>query len=387
MVISAQSEVQAAIPGEGTVMGMGNNLAELPRGVHFFEGVKFKIGEGVIQVGGSFLPRTPGKVEGIAVGRAFSTLHILHTTGWGDSAPAVWEGTVIGRYVLHYEDGSIENVPIVYGKDVRDWWAARASEGITRGALDLRVAWTGSNALTEQNNALVRLFLTTWINPAPEKKVLRIDCTSRKHLPTAPICVAMTLQGKSDDDITFLDLQPCANRKLTDDFHLDPMEQPAVPPPARIYVDEDHGFSVAAPANWLRWNPAQTAVPGEICRAWSRDGWTGIYISVQKSEQGITAEAILNARALAAAVDLGAEVHKRQLRTVAGMQAAYLAYSGRGSAFGVDGRGDAFPTQHWVAVPRERSIIHLILITPEIHSELAEEVFEAMLKTLRLDQS
>jgi hypothetical protein len=365
-------------------MWKGNNLEELPCGEQTFEGVPFKIGEGVIQLGGSFLPKTPTRVEGIAVGKAFDKLHILHATGWGDCPPAVWEGTVIGRYLLHYEDGSIDNVPIVYGKDVRDWYVAEDAQGVTRGALDLKVAWRGGNAAARQVNAAIRLFLTTWNNPEPDKKVVRIDYASRRHLPTAPFCVALTLQGKGEKDITFLDLQPRANRKLTDDFHLDTAEAQVAATPARVYVDEDYGFKVTAPASWPRWNPAQTAVPGEICRAWSSDGWTGIYISVQHTGQAIDPQTFLNARALAVLTDLGAEIDKRQVRKVAGMQAAYLAYSGKGTAFGVDGRGDAHPTQHWVAIPRAKDILHLMLVTPEVHCESAEEVFEAMLKTLEL---
>jgi hypothetical protein len=366
------------------MMWKGNNLAELPRGEQTFEGVRFQIGDGLIQLAGRFLPRTPSKVEGIAVGRVFAKLHILHATGWGDCQPNVWDGTLVGRYLLHGEDGSIQQVPIVYGKDVRDWYIPDQAQGVTHGALDLKVAWKGSNATATQVGATIRLFLTTWINPTPDRKVVSLDYSSRRHLPTAPFCVAMTLQGKVERDVTFLDLQPWANRRLTDEFHLDPNEKPAVPQPTRVYIDEDYGLKVTAPANWPRWNPAQTAVPGEICRAWSPDGWTGIYLSVQQTGKAITPRALLEARALAAQVDLGAEVHKRERRKVAGMQAVHLAYSGKGNAWGVDGKSEQFATLHWVAIPRARDVIHLTLVAPEDHSEYAEEVFEAMLKTLEV---
>src|SRR5262249_15741077 len=101
----------------------GNNLDELPRGEQTFEAVPFPIRQGVIQLAGSFLPKTPHKVEGVEVNRSFARMHILHSTGWGDCAPFVQEGTLIGRYVLHYEDGGVDNIPIVYGRDVRDWYA------------------------------------------------------------------------------------------------------------------------------------------------------------------------------------------------------------------------------------------------------------------------
>jgi hypothetical protein len=359
-----------------------NDLAELPRGEQTFEGVPFQIGERLIQLGGTNLPRTTTKVEGIPVNKSVARLHILHATGWGDGPPAtVWEGTLIGRYVLHFEDGRIDDVPIVYGRDVRDWWVADGAQGVTRGALELRVAWKGSNAMAKQFNATIRLFLTTWINPEPDEKVLSIDYSSRKHLPTAPFCVAMTVQGKAANDVTFLDLQSRANRKLTDEFHLD-VPVVAETKLARVYADEDYGVRLTAPADWARWNPAETAVPGEICRAWSPDGWTGIYLSVQKAGTAFTPQALLNARSVLALTDLRAEIHKREVRTVAGMRAAYLAYSGQGSAYGVDGRGPQRPVQHWVGIPRATDVVHVMLIAPEDNSETAEAVFEALLKTL-----
>jgi hypothetical protein len=37
-----------------------------------------------------------------------------------------------------------------------------------------------------------------------------------------------------------------------------------------------------------------------------------------------------------------------------------------------------------VAIPRAKDILHLMLVTPEVHCESAEEVFEALLKTLEV---
>jgi hypothetical protein len=32
------------------------------------------------------------------------------------------DGTEIGAYIVHYTEGTDERIPIIYGKDVRDWW-------------------------------------------------------------------------------------------------------------------------------------------------------------------------------------------------------------------------------------------------------------------------
>ena len=162
---------------------VGNNLAELPKGVQKFAGVKFHIGKGLIQLASPKVPNKPAKVEGIPVGKAFARLHILHATGY-----AAGEGMLIGKYVIHYEDKTTAAIRIVYGKDVRDWWNIDPTKGVTRA----KVAWEGKN----QNTASIRLFLTTWQNPHPRKKVVSIDYLSTQTSDAAPFCVALTVQTR-----------------------------------------------------------------------------------------------------------------------------------------------------------------------------------------------
>jgi hypothetical protein len=164
----------------------GNNLAELPRGEKKFAGVKFKVGDGLLQLGSTQVQGKPDKIEGIAVGETFTKLHILHATGYQEE-----DGTAIGSYVVHYADKSKATIEIVYGKDVRDWWDAQDKGDTKRGKL----AWEGVNAPVKERNGKVRLYLTTWTNPHPKKKVVSIDYTSAKT-KCAPFCVAMTLEAK-----------------------------------------------------------------------------------------------------------------------------------------------------------------------------------------------
>ena len=163
-----------------------NNLGSLPKGVQKLEGVPFKIEEGLIQLGGQRLKTKPEKVEDIKVDKKFAKLHILHATGW-----FVPDDTLIGEYTIHYEDKTKETIPIVFGKDVRDWWFYENTAGVSRG----KVAWQGTNEATTSNKGGIRLYLTTWENPKPEKKVVRIDYSS-KNTDAAPFCVSMTAEEK-----------------------------------------------------------------------------------------------------------------------------------------------------------------------------------------------
>ena|SRR5438445_2697054 len=163
-----------------------NNLGSLPQGLQKFEGVPFKIGEKFVQLSGERLKTRPQKIEGIKVDKKFGQLHILHAAGWFAE-----EDALVGEYTIHYEDKTKETIPIVYGKDVRDWWYYKDSPGVSRS----QVAWEGDNEGAKSAQGRIRLYLSTWKNPKPDKKVLSIDYSS-KNTNAAPFCVAMTIEEK-----------------------------------------------------------------------------------------------------------------------------------------------------------------------------------------------
>jgi hypothetical protein len=165
----------------------GNDLSELPAGEQKLEGVKFKIGDKLIQLGSKMLQGKPVKVEGIKVGQKFAKLHILHAC-----QHAAEQDTIIGEYTVTWDDDTSVTIPITYGKDVLDWWFYENSPEPSRG----KVAWKGNNEAAKGNNAQIRLYLTTWENTKPDKKVKAIDFSSTNETPAAPFCVAMTVEGK-----------------------------------------------------------------------------------------------------------------------------------------------------------------------------------------------
>jgi hypothetical protein len=173
----------------------GNSLEALPVGVQTLAGMKFKLGGGVIQLGSKVMTDRPSKVDGIPVNRAFATLRILHGTGYGgykeSPETSVEDGTEIGAYVVHYANGTEARVPIVYGKDVRDWW-----DWDDQPTPRAKLAWKGSNAAAKQSERSIRLYAVTWKNPHPGRTVTAIDFESNGKTAAAPFLVALTLEGK-----------------------------------------------------------------------------------------------------------------------------------------------------------------------------------------------
>jgi len=175
----------------------GSSLSSLPGGEQSFGGIKFKVGEGLLQLGSTILEAKPEKIAGIKVDAKCAKVHILHATCFGGgpnqagSPLFVKDGTTIGEYRLTFEDKSTVAIPIVYGEDVRDWFYVEAEAGPDRG----RIAWNGENERSAEVGAKIRVFQTEWKNPKPDSKVVSIEYLGRKsETPAAPFCVAISLE-------------------------------------------------------------------------------------------------------------------------------------------------------------------------------------------------
>lgn len=151
--------------------------------------MKFRIGDGLILLGSRNLPNLPQKVSGIEVNRTLARLYLLHATQWGRPS-SVPEGTLIGQYKVHYQDGNVETIPIVSGEDVRDWWNWDESKPVKRG----KVGWEGSSPAARKGNRKLYLYLGTWNNPQLGKKIVSIDYIST-NTNAAPFCVAITAEA------------------------------------------------------------------------------------------------------------------------------------------------------------------------------------------------
>lgn len=175
----------------------GNDLAIVPAGGETFGGIVFNIEDGIVHLGSTIVDRHPEKVAGISVGSKCLKLYILHATcfGGGPNKPGnqlhVPDGTLIGQYVIHYSDGSTEDIPIVYGEDVRDWFYVDDEAKTTRG----KIVWNGENQRATEVGAKIRLYMMSWENPHPEKTIKSMDYVGKKsETPAAPFCLAITLE-------------------------------------------------------------------------------------------------------------------------------------------------------------------------------------------------
>ena len=165
-------------------------------------GVNFKLLDSVVQLASPLVAqKRPAKIAGIKIGHACNKIHIIHATEFGngsggdqkdDDPRFIKDGTKIAEYKINYDDGSSAAIPVVYGQDVRDWWFAAGAKGVTRG----KVAWQGDNEYAKSLEHRIRVYLTTWENPHPAKKIATIDYIKVGDGGAAPFCVAITLEAK-----------------------------------------------------------------------------------------------------------------------------------------------------------------------------------------------
>lgn len=167
----------------------GNHLKQVPQGEQTLAASTFTIGARFIHLKGEKEPDLPAQVKGIKVDAKFKALHILHSTGHGEGMGAQDDGSEIGAYVVHYDDRTEARIPIVYGEDLRDWWDWPDRPEVKRA----KVAWTGSNEASTENQRMIRLFSVVWTNPHPDKTVTSIDYTSA-NTKCDPFLVALSLE-------------------------------------------------------------------------------------------------------------------------------------------------------------------------------------------------
>jgi WD40 repeat protein len=178
------SLTEAWLPGDS--VGKSNDLSQLPAGVQKFNGVVFDV-RGLVQLSGSTLEnlgaKYPKQITDIPIHRRATNLHFLHGAAWG----ALY-GTVIGKYVVHYENGEMREAKIVFGRNVREWWFAPTQpQIITEGA----VAWQGDNPASRQMGMALRIYQYRWRNPLPDELIAKIDFISTMEKP-GPFLMAIT---------------------------------------------------------------------------------------------------------------------------------------------------------------------------------------------------
>jgi hypothetical protein len=166
----------------------GANLGSLPKGVQAFANAAFDV-RGLIQLAGKrALEETgmafPRAVNGITINYKGRRLHFLHGTAWSAE-----EGATIGEYVLHFANGRRKSIPIVYQRNVGDWWIREGDPVPT----DADVAWTGENEASHELGRQIQLYRYTANNPFPNEMIETIDFVSAMT-ESAPFLVGMTVE-------------------------------------------------------------------------------------------------------------------------------------------------------------------------------------------------
>lgn len=159
--------------------GEGYDLGGLPVGAVKLEGFPYRISEkraGVLTGGPSgVMDGFPASVVGIPVESRANKLYFLHTACFADAGDRK-----VGEYVINYEDGSKETVPLIYGKTIAAW-------DVSRQGSRTRSAWRGQRVSGE----IIRVNTLIWNNPHPDKIISSFDFVST-GAQAAPVLIAVT---------------------------------------------------------------------------------------------------------------------------------------------------------------------------------------------------
>ena len=167
----------------------GHDLQDVPKGIQLMDGVQFDV-RGLIQIAGARTLEVTGlalpeEIKGIKINQSGALIHFLHACAFCSK-----QNDKLGDYVLHYENGETRKAPIIYKKNILDWWLFE-DQGHTTEAVEV---WYGSNPSSRRVGIGTRLIKYTWRNPFPDIKIVSMDFVSAMEL-SAPFLVAMTFEG------------------------------------------------------------------------------------------------------------------------------------------------------------------------------------------------
>ncbi len=172
-------------PGSGW-MGHPGAMKSFPTGRQVLGGVPFTIltpaqngGRSLIALRGKERPAYPAAAEGIRVGLKARALWFLHTCAWGGV-----EGTELAAYVIHYQDGTAQRLPLRTGVELADWYAEPGDLPYAQ------VAWRGPGTDKQGD---IGVYVMRWVNPHPEKTIATLDFVSAQREPV-PVLIAVSAE-------------------------------------------------------------------------------------------------------------------------------------------------------------------------------------------------
>jgi serine/threonine protein kinase len=206
-----------------------NTLAALPQGVQTLGGVPFDI-RGIVQFSGAEIRSYgalayPMGLNELPVDRWVQRLHLL-----GGAISEVTDGREVARVRVYYFNGESQEMPWVYGREVRALWQPA---DLLPGPEEAAPVWSGQNSATQERDLELRLYKVTWENPYPQNEVMGIEFLSGAA-NSAPFLVAVTVEAFLPD---LSEAEPPVGLRMSlqaqaHEFPLFPMETPA----------DEHGF-------------------------------------------------------------------------------------------------------------------------------------------------
>lgn len=164
-------------------LGEGNDLSKLRSGVRKLGNLTFQIlspangkPSAIMLRGPEVTTEFPEAVNGITVGSKAKQLWFLHTTAFSDGPERS-----VGKYVIHYNDGTKETTSLVYGANIMAWRDNRPT-------LAYQAAWRGNAA----DGRVIRLRMFPWTNPHQDKVIASIDFVGQPGSQSSPVLLAIT---------------------------------------------------------------------------------------------------------------------------------------------------------------------------------------------------
>ena len=189
--------------------GPDADLRDLPTGKQRFHDVPFAIGTGqksIIVLASKSRPDKqglPGEIT-VPVGCNVEGLYFIDAMAYGgDGSTAL--------YQVQYADGTAANIPLICGKNIRDW-ASKNVGGFPheRGTVTVP-AWTGKC----KTFSPIAVYMTLWVNPQPGKVVTAVRFANPTREPVVALIglTAVVKKGQEEASAELAEAKSCSSRR------------------------------------------------------------------------------------------------------------------------------------------------------------------------------
>jgi len=150
------------------------------------------------------------------------------------------------------------------------------------------------------------------------------------------------------------------------------------------YTDGKYEFSLSVPAPWVNAPLEGYVVPGTARAVWSGPAHASIVAFVQEPGSAFNPRFLVDESAKAMRDKLGCEVEVAEVKKVDGKKAMWLVATGKGTGGALTGQGDVETTTQWVAIPREKDIVVVLLTCPTADYKERRPSFEKAIKAMKV---